>query len=79
MQDLESIGRELQRRGKTEDIRKLAESEDGQKLGRMLDGEALAQAARGGDSEQLRRMLSQVLSTREGQRLADRIQKLMRN
>ena len=79
MQDLESIGRELQRRGKTEEVRRLAESQDGQRLSRMLDGQALAQAAQGGDGEQLRRMLSQVLSTREGQRLAERIQKLMRD
>ncbi len=79
MQDLERIGRELQRRGKGGELQKLAESADGQRLRGMLDGEALARAARGGDSEAMRRMLSQVLSTREGQRLAESIQKLMRD
>ena len=79
MQNLENIGRELQRRGKTEDLRKLAESADGQKLSRMLDGKAVEQAARSGDSEALRSMLSNVLSTQEGKRLAESIQKLMQN
>ncbi len=79
MQNLETIGRELQRSGKAEDIRKLAASEDGQKLSAMLDGKAVEQAARSGDSEALRSLLEQVLRTREGQRLAENIQKLMQN
>ena len=79
MQNLETIGRELQRSGKAEDIRKLAASEDGQKLSRMLDGKAVEQAARSGDNEALRSLLGQVLRTREGQRLAENIQKLMQN
>ena len=77
MQDWENISRELQRSGKAGDLRTLAESEDGRKLSRMLDGKAVAQAAKSGDSEALRGILGQVLSTQEGQRLADRIQKLM--
>ena len=79
MQNLETIGRELQRSGKAEDIRKLAASEDRQKLSAMLDGKAVEQAARSGDSEALRSLLGQVLRTREGQRLAENIQKLMQN
>ena len=79
MQNLESIGRELERRGKTEDLKKLAESADGQKLSRMLDGDAVEQAAKNGDSDALRSILSNVLSTQEGKRLAESIQKLMQN
>ena len=32
MQNFEQLGRELERRGKTDDIRALAQSPDGQKL-----------------------------------------------
>ncbi len=77
MQNLETIGRELQRSGKAEEIRRLAASEDGQKLGRILDGKAVEQAAKSGDAEALRGMLGQVLRTEEGKRLAESIQKLM--
>ena len=77
MQNLETIGRELQRSGKAEEIRRLAASEDGQKLGRILDGKAVEQAATRGDAEALRSMLEQVLHTEEGKRLAKNIQTLM--
>ena len=77
MQNWETISRELERSGKVRDLRTLADSEDGQKLSRMLDGKAVEQAAKSGDSEALRGILGQVLSTREGQRLAESIQKLM--
>ena len=77
MQNLENISRQLQQSGKAADLRSLAESEDGQKLSQMLDGKAVEQAAKSGDGEALKRMLGQVLSTREGQRLAGRIQELM--
>ena len=79
MQNLENISRELQRSGKAQDLRTLAESEDGQKLSRMLDGKTVEQAAKSGDQAALRSMLSQVLSTQEGRRLAERIQKLMQD
>ena len=36
MQNFENIGRELERRGKTDGIRKIAESADGQSLSRMI-------------------------------------------
>ena len=77
MQNWETISRELERSGKARDLRTLADSEDGQKLSRMLDGKAVEQAAKSGDSEALRGILGQVLSTREGQRLAESIQKLI--
>ena len=79
MQNLENLGRELQKRGKTEDLRRLAESEDGQTLSRMLDCKTVEQAAKSGDGAVLRGVLSQVLSTEEGRRLAARLQKLMQD
>ena len=77
MQNLENMSRELQRSGKAAQLRTLAESADGQRLSQMLDGKAVEQAARSGDSEALQSILGQVLSTREGRRLAESIQKLM--
>lgn len=77
VQNYEELGKELERRGKTEDIKRLAQSEDGLKISRMLDASEVESAARSGDSEAIRRMLSQVLSTDEGKRLAENLRKMM--
>lgn len=77
MQNFENIGKELSRRGKTEDIKRIAESADGQCVSRMVDSRALEQAAKSGDNAALRDILSSVLSTAEGQRLAESVKKLM--
>lgn len=77
MQNFEEVGRELQRRGKTDRIKALAESEDGVRLSRMVDAGKIEQAAKSGDGEQLRRMLSSVLGTDEGRRLAESLKRLM--
>ena len=79
MQDLEAIGRELWRRGKAEDLQKLADSADGQPLSRMLDGKAVEQAAKSGDGAALRRLLGTVLGTEEGRRLAEQIRRMLRD
>ena len=79
MQNFESIGRELQRRGKTEGIKNLAESEDGKKLGRMIDAKAIENAARSGNSDALRSILGSVLGTEEGKRLAESVRRLMQD
>lgn len=77
MQNFEKLGQELERMGKTEEIKKLAESDIGQRIGRMVDAQAVEAAARSGDSHSLQQMLSQVLSTDEGKKLAESVQKLM--
>ena len=77
MQNFEQVGRELQKRGKSDELKALAESPDGKKLGQMVDSSAIGQAARAGDSEALKKMLGQVLSTDEGRRLAESIRKMM--
>ena len=79
MQNFENIGRELERRGKTEGIRKIAESADGQSLSRMIDATAVEQAAKSGDTEALKNMVSKVLSTDEGKRLAQSLRRLMQD
>jgi len=77
MQNFEQLGRELERRGKTQELRALAESEDGARLAAMLDGDRLQQAAKSGDSAALRAMLGSILHTEEGKRLAEGIRKMM--
>lgn len=79
MLNFENVGRELQNRGKTESIKALAESEDGMKISRMVDAGAVEAAARSGDSEALKSMLSKVLSTDEGRRLAENVRKMMQD
>lgn len=78
MPNLEELGRELERRGKTGALKRLAESEDGKRLARSLDAGALTEAARTGDSAALTRLLRGVLSTPEGQRLAKGVEELMK-
>lgn len=79
MQNFEELGRELERRGKTEKLKALADSSEAQKLGQMLDVSEVERAARSGDSQALRSLLGSLLSTREGQRLAESVQQLMKD
>ena len=78
MANLEALGRELERRGKTGDLKRLAESADGQKLGQMIDARAVEQAARSGDAAALSALLRSVLSTEEGKRLARQAENLLK-
>lgn len=79
MQNFEQLGKELERRGKADDIKRLAESDDGLKLARMIDPKQLEQAARSGDADTLRALLSSVLQTQEGKRLAENVKKMMQS
>lgn len=79
MKSFEELGRELERRGKTEDIKRIAESEDGQRLGRMVDASDVERAARAGDSAALQEMLRRVLGTDEGRRLAENVRRMMKD
>lgn len=79
MQNFEELGRELDRRGKTDKLKALADSEDMQRLGQMLDTAEVERAARSGDSQALRELLSSLLSTQEGQKLAQSVQQLMKD
>lgn len=77
MQNFETLSRELERRGKTEEIKKIAQSRDGQRISGMFDPQAIEKAARGGDTESLKNMLGKILETPEGKRLADSVRKMM--
>ena len=77
MQDLEQLRRELERQGKAEKLKALADSAEGQKIGKMVDAEKLSEAARTGDTAALRELLSRVLGTAEGRALAENVRKMM--
>lgn len=79
MTRFEDIGRELERRGKSDKIKQLAESPDGQRLSNIIDVKAVESAAKSGDSAALSGILSKVLSTEEGRRLAEDIRKMMQD
>lgn len=79
MQNFEDLGRELSRRGKTEQLKALAETDDVQRLSKMVDSAAVEKAAKSGDGDALKAILSQVLSTAEGQRLAQSVQQMMQD
>ena len=79
MQNFEDLGRELSRRGKTEQLKALAETDDVQRLSKMVDSAAVEKAAKTGDGDALKAIISQVLSTAEGQRLAQSVQQMMQD
>ena len=76
MGKLDELRQQLERQGKTGDLAALAESEDGKRLEKSLDGALLARVQQG-DSAALRQLLSQVLASGEGRRLAAQVRQLM--
>ena len=50
-----------------------------QRLSKMVDSAAVEKAAKTGDGDALKAILSQVLSTAEGQRLAQSVQQMMQD
>ena len=77
MKDLERLGEELSRSGKGERLKSLADTAEGKAVSRMVDQENLERAATSGDTAALKDILSQVLSTDEGKRLAEKLKKAM--
>ena len=77
MQTWEEIEKELKRRGQAEQLKNLASSAEGQKLGQMVDRQALARAAKSGDTETVRAMMSRLLATEEGRLLSEQIRRLL--
>lgn len=77
MLDLERVNAEIEKSGKKDRLKTLADSADGIAVSRMLDPAAVERAAKSGDTAALQGMLSRVLSTDEGKRLAERLKKAM--
>lgn len=79
MRNFEEIGRELERQGKTDEIKRIADSAEAAGLTKMINASELERAAKNGDSAALQSMLSKVLSTDEGRRLAESVKKMMQS
>ena len=77
MLDLERVNAEIEKSGKKDRLKSLADSAEGRAVSRMLDPAAVAKAAKSGDTAALQSILSDVLSTDEGKRLAERLKKAM--
>lgn len=77
MNDLEKLGRELEKSGKRDELKRIADSADGRAVSRLVDAEAVGKAAKSGDMAALQEILRGVLSTDEGRRLAESLQKAM--
>ena len=76
--DLESFSRQLEASGLAEKLRGAAESPECRRLGELLGGDKLAAAARSGDERAIKGLLSEILNTEEGRRLAGRIKDAMK-
>ena len=79
MKDLDALKKQLARDGRLQRLQEIADSTDGQKLADALDAQTIEQAARAGDTETLRQILTQVLSTDTGQRLAGKVKDAMQD
>lgn len=77
MLDLERVNAEIEKSGKKDRLKSLADSAEGRAVSRMLDPAAVEKAAKSGDAAALQSILSDVLSTDEGKRLAERLKKAM--
>ena len=77
MLDLERVNAEIEKSGKKDRLKSLADSAEWRAVSRMLDPAAVEKAAKSGDTAALQSILSDVLSTDEGKRLAERLKKAM--
>ena len=79
MKNFEDMERQLERSGKGDAVRAIAASKDGQKLMEKLDTGKIERAVQSGDSDALRQILSEVLRTGEGRRIAKQLSDTMQS
>lgn len=75
MADLEALEREIRSSPAAETLKNAADSPEGRKVLEKLDTAKVSEAARTGDMQALKNILAGVLSTPEGQALAQKIRK----
>lgn len=79
MNGFEEMEKRLEKEGKMNRLKAIAESNDGKALADALDAQKVEQAARSGDTAALKAILNQVLSTDEGKRLAEKVKDAMQD
>lgn len=78
MDELVKLSKKLQSGPLADSLRRLASSPEGERLARGLDPSAVEDAARRGDMDALKNILSGVLASGEGQSLVNAVKKAMR-
>lgn len=76
MDDMEALGCELFAGKNGEALRSLAQSGEVRRLGKRLDRAAAAEALRSGDGEKMKSLLESILSSADGQALAQALSAL---
>lgn len=77
MMNLEDFEKKLREGANSEKLMAAANSADGRKIQQMVDVGKIQSAAKSGDTQALKNILNQVLSTPEGQRLAQQVKNAM--
>ena len=75
MASLDALEREIKSSAAVEHLKAAAVTPEGQKVLQNLDAAEIEKAAKAGDMQMLREILSGVLSTPEGRSLAEKIRK----
>ena len=78
MNELTEFARKLEKSPQAGGIKAAAESAEAKRVMSSLNGAAVERAAKNGDAAALKGILSQVLSTPDGQALAKKIQDAMK-
>lgn len=77
MQDIEKFSRQVMDSDKAGQLNDIANSADGKKIAGMVDAGKLEEAAKTGNTQAIQAILTQVLKTDEGKRLAKSISEVM--
>ena len=73
------LGNNSALKGKDNALKNLAETQDAQKVKQMLgNGESVKKAIESGDNAALKDIVTNILSTKEGARLADELAKMFK-
>ena len=79
VKNLSDYEKELKNSPKAGRLMQAADCDEGRRLAAKLDSAALERAVKSGDAQELRKILSQVLSTPDGQALARKISGIMKD
>ena len=79
MKNFAELERELKSGPNGQKLAALADSDEGRRLSAMLDPSEVERAAKQGNTQALKSILAQVLSTPDGQALAEKLSQTMKN
>ena len=77
MTEAEKIFKDIEASGRGAELEKIARSREAQNLSGVFNAGELEMAARSGDTEMLRRIITRLMETGDGRRLAENVRKMM--